>query len=393
MACLARAECTSSLATESSTQFTGKSSSAASNGASLDRAALGNSTSQTLAVARDQNQNISTYENRKRAAERDMNFKDRAVSAAGAAFVSAILVNPLDVAKIFADGKCPPVCPRGGTAGVVPLCPPDCFRYKGTLDVFYKVVRQEGYLRLWRGTNAALAIAIPTVGIYLPCYDVLKESLERVSERNSFNIKPYAPLLAGSVARSLACIACAPMELARTRMQAQKEIRFGVRPPGIWDTLTGALSAGNEQALRHSQRVRILWTGVGAQLARDVPFSAICWTTLEPIRGYLLEEWNLKKNAAGILAANISAGWAAGSIAAAATCPLDVAKTRRQIEKDPQKALSASTRQLLARVWREEGLRGLFGGVVPRVARAGPSVGIVVSFYELLKYYVNHQAE
>ncbi|KAJ7563762.1 hypothetical protein O6H91_03G125300 [Diphasiastrum complanatum] len=352
-----------------------------------------------------------------------MNFKDRAVSAAGAAFVSAILVNPLDVAKvrlqaqaagvpyqepwqyayrhantnldnkIFADGKCPPVCPRGGTAGVVPLCPPDCFRYKGTLDVFYKVVRQEGYLRLWRGTNAALAIAIPTVGIYLPCYDVLKESLERVSERNSFNIKPYAPLLAGSVARSLACIACAPMELARTRMQAQKEIRFGVRPPGIWDTLTGALSAGNEQALRHSQRVRILWTGVGAQLARDVPFSAICWTTLEPIRGYLLEEWNLKKNAAGILAANISAGWAAGSIAAAATCPLDVAKTRRQIEKDPQKALSASTRQLLARVWREEGLRGLFGGVVPRVARAGPSVGIVVSFYELLKYYVNHQAE
>ncbi|KAJ7563767.1 hypothetical protein O6H91_03G125300 [Diphasiastrum complanatum] len=380
MACLARAECTSSLATESSTQFTGKSSSAASNGASLDRAALGNSTSQTLAVARDQNQNISTYENRKRAAERDMNFKDRAVSAAGAAFVSAILVNPLDVAKVRLQAQ----------AAGVPYQEPWQYAYRHANT---NLDNKEGYLRLWRGTNAALAIAIPTVGIYLPCYDVLKESLERVSERNSFNIKPYAPLLAGSVARSLACIACAPMELARTRMQAQKEIRFGVRPPGIWDTLTGALSAGNEQALRHSQRVRILWTGVGAQLARDVPFSAICWTTLEPIRGYLLEEWNLKKNAAGILAANISAGWAAGSIAAAATCPLDVAKTRRQIEKDPQKALSASTRQLLARVWREEGLRGLFGGVVPRVARAGPSVGIVVSFYELLKYYVNHQAE
>jgi solute carrier family 25 protein 39/40 len=31
------------------------------------------------------------------------------------------------------------------------------------------------------------------------------------------------------------------------------------------------------------QRVRMLWAGVGAQLARDVPFSAICWTTLEPV--------------------------------------------------------------------------------------------------------------
>jgi hypothetical protein len=27
----------------------------------------------------------------------------------------------------------------------------------------------------------------------------------------------------------------------------------------------------------------LLWTGMGAQLARDVPFSAICWTILEPV--------------------------------------------------------------------------------------------------------------
>jgi hypothetical protein len=27
----------------------------------------------------------------------------------------------------------------------------------------------------------------------------------------------------------------------------------------------------------------LLWTGMGAQLARDVPFSAICWTVLEPV--------------------------------------------------------------------------------------------------------------
>lgn len=37
-------------------------------------------------------------------------------------------------------------------------------------------------------------------------------------------------------------------------------------------------------------------------------------------------------NAAGVLAANFTAGFVAGSLAAAATCPLDVAKTRRQIE-------------------------------------------------------------
>lgn len=35
-------------------------------------------------------------------------------------------------------------------------------------------------------------------------------------------------------------------------------------------------------------------------------------------------------------------------------------------------------------------MKGLFTGISPRVGRAGPSVGIVVSFYEVVKY-VLHQ--
>lgn len=38
---------------------------------------------------------------------------------------------------------------------------------------------------------------------------------------------------------------------------------------------------------------------------------------------------------------------------------------------------------------RDGGLKGLFTGVGPRVGRAGPSVGIVVSFYEVMKYVIN----
>jgi solute carrier family 25 protein 39/40 len=40
-------------------------------------------------------------------------------------------------------------------------------------------------------------------------------------------------------------------------------------------------------------------------------------------------------SAVSVLGANFSAGFVAGSLAAAATCPLDVAKTRRQIEVFP----------------------------------------------------------
>ncbi|GAV66235.1 Mito_carr domain-containing protein [Cephalotus follicularis] len=347
---------------------------------------------------------------------------ERAFSAAGAAFLSAIIVNPLDVAKtrlqaqaagvayshplsniitrmayfgpnmMFADLRCSPSCTRAGVHGTVSICPPDCFQYKGTLDVFYKIIRQEGFARLWRGTNAALALAVPTVGIYLPCYDIFRNWLEGFTVENFPSAAPYVPLVAGSLARSLACSTCYPIELARTRMQAFKETQIGKKPPGVWKTLLGVVSnvkSTNNLPTSSVQGYRILWTGMGAQLARDVPFSAICWSTLEPARRRLLNSVG-EENAASVLGANFSAGFVAGSLAAGATCPLDVAKTRRQIEMDPVRQLKMTTRQTLMEVWRDGGLKGLFTGVGPRVGRAGPSVGIVVSFYEVVKY-VLHQ--
>ncbi|TXG71111.1 hypothetical protein EZV62_006046 [Acer yangbiense] len=352
-----------------------------------------------------------------------LGFTERAFSAAGAAFLSAIIVNPLDVAKtrlqaqaagvayshplsniisrmayfgprtMFADLRCSPSCTRAGVHGTVSMCPPDCFQYRGTLDVFYKIIRQEGFSRLWRGTNAGLALAVPTVGIYLPCYDLFRNWFEELAAQNAPSATPYVPLVAGALARSLACTTCYPIELARTRMQAFKETQPGKKPPGVWKTLLGVLPhvKGTNNLQSSLQSYRVLWAGMGTQLARDVPFSAICWSTLEPIRRRLLSLVGEESNAAGVLGANFSAGFVAGSLAAAATCPLDVAKTRRQIERDPARALRMTTRQTLMEVWRDAGMKGLFTGVGPRVARAGPSVGIVVSFYEVVKYILHNR--
>lgn len=344
----------------------------------------------------------------------NLGFGERAISAAGAAVISAILVNPLDVAKTRLQAQAAGVpydslCNLGhihsntvltgvkfnssGTRAVLgaePRCSPECFRYKGTLDVFYKVIRQEGFTRLWRGTYASLTLAIPSVGIYLPLYDIFRNSMEEYTLLNIPIATPYVPLVAGSLARSIACITCYPIELARTRMQAFKDTKNGVKPPGVWKTLVEVVSPVNS-ANSYQNSYRLLWTGLGAQLARDVPFSAICWSTLEPVRRKLLGVVGDEASATAVLGANFLAGFVAGSLAASATCPLDVARTRRQIENDPERALRMTTRQTLIEIWRDGGLKGLFAGIGPRVARAGPSVGIVVSFYEVVKYCLHHR--
>ncbi|PWA60316.1 Mitochondrial carrier domain-containing protein [Artemisia annua] len=288
------------------------------------------------------------------------------------------------------DTRCFPSCYRSVLGE--PACAPESSQYKGTLDVFYKVTRQEGFGRLWRGTGASLALAVPTVGIYLPCYDIFRNFMEEYSSQNASSMTPYVPLVAGSVARSLACISCYPVELARTRMQAFKA-HSGKSSPGVLKTLVEIIatnrSTNSLQSSLHSSR--FLWTGLGAQLARDVPFSAICWATLEPVRRQLLAMSSDETSPVTVLGANFSAGIVAGCLAAASTCPLDVAKTRRQIEKDQVRALNMTTRQTLVEIWRDGGMKGLFMGVGPRVGRAGPSVGIVVSFYEVVKYVLHNR--
>ncbi|KAM3684735.1 hypothetical protein ACJW31_11G065700 [Castanea mollissima] len=263
-------------------------------------------TAATTSTRVDFEGNVSSMS--KSVSDMNLGFGERAFSAAGAAAISAILVNPLDIAKVKTrlqaqaagvpyhyQGPCPMACfdtntmlpdlksttssaraLLGSGSGSEPVCPSDCNRYTGTLDVLYKVIRQEGFTRLWRGTNASLALAVPT---------------------------------------------------------AFKETQIGVKPPGVWKTLLEVINpVKSTNLLQNLQNYRVLWTGLGAQLARDVPFSAICWSTLEPIRRRILGLVGDEASAPCILGANFSAGFVAGILAAAATCPLDVAKTRRQIE-------------------------------------------------------------
>ncbi|KAA0048924.1 mitochondrial carrier protein [Cucumis melo var. makuwa] len=363
-------------------------------------------------------------EQSRRLSDANLSFGERSLSAAGAAVLSAILVNPLDVAKEYKvastscwspisrampDDKfrneygvseyltaipnlrCSSVSSSRSLLGLEPNCSPECNRYTGTFDVFNKVIRQEGFGRLWRGTYASLTLAVPTVGIYMPFYDIFRNLMEDFTTKNAPSLTPYVPLVAGSTARSLAVVSLYPIELARTRMQAFREKQTGTKPPGVWKTLVEVVNPTRGNRLQDLQNYRLLWTGLGAQLARDVPFSAICWATLEPLRRKILGLVGEEANAASVLGANFSAGFIAGSLAAAATCPLDVAKTRRQIERDPERALNMTTRTTLAEIWRDGRIKGMFAGVGPRVGRAGPSVGIVVSFYEVMKYALYHR--
>ena len=265
------------------------------------------------------------------------------------------------------------VTPRLSTA----TCGVDCPVYGSTLEGMRKIIRQEGARVLWRGTDVSLLMAVPMVGIYLPLYDHLNAEW-------ASSLGAAAPLYAGAFARTVAVLCTSPLELIRTRMQAV------LQPQQSKGGSRGSSSASKQNMWSHlkldrnasvSHRVRTLWTGVGATLARDVPFSAIYWGLLEPIRGSLLPADGTSATKSQTLTANLIAGTLAGGSAAAVTTPLDVVKTRAQLEH----STGSSIVQTLRHIAKDEGARGLFTGVGPRAVRAAPACAIVVASYEVIK--------
>ena len=269
--------------------------------------------------------------------------------------------------------SCPPKCPTNAN-GVANCVSAQCTTYEGNAwTVMRKIVRREGISALWRGTKTALIMAGPAVGVYLPCYDFIRDYCVT---RELVQNEDMAPLVAGAGARTIAVFAVAPLELMRTRQLAAQESR-------------GSFMNGS------SQRRSLLFTGVSSTLIRDVPFSMMYWYSVEKLRLALADRFTSDNPKVDNLAAAFVGGNIAGAAISAVTTPGDVLKTRIQVNASHSNNTSTIAGEHIggrtgpfremANLVKHEGASSLFRGWIPRALRGGPTCGIVLVAYELVK--------
>ncbi|KAI7898683.1 mitochondrial carrier domain-containing protein [Cokeromyces recurvatus] len=242
--------------------------------------------------------------------------------------------------------------------------------FKNTFDGLYKIMKYEGPMALWKGLSPALVMSVPSNVIYFVGYDYLKDIIQPAMAISSST--DYSPLVAGAFARTIAVTIISPIELFRTRLQAAtavhdfKHVMEGVKKMVLQDGL------------------QALWRGLPPTLWRDVPFSAIYWMGYEQIKYQLEDYYSL-----GELQVSFISGALSGMFAATITTPFDVAKTRRQVDAGREKPLLKDSRVpgILKQIYRQEGIRGLFSGLTPRVAKIGPSCAIMISSYVMGKTF------
>lgn len=346
-----------------------------------------------------------------------LTVSERVLSAGVGSLLTSLILTPMDVVRIrlqqqemLPDCSCEVQVPKNNVPMAAAVqketvfwqdpcykdlnCKSSPHRFKGTLEAFTKIARNEGLLTLWRGISVTLLMAIPANIVYFAGYEHLRDISPLSTQYPAFN-----PLVCGAFARILAATTVAPFELVKTRLQSIPKSSKSTATRTIMRDLL--LETKKEIA---AGGYKVLFKGLQITLWRDVPFSAIYWGSYEFSKKHLwfsttaslsssadqLSNWSY-------FASSFVSGSLSGTIAAILTHPFDVGKTRWQISYvNPKNTLAASGThaspngnanmfKYLAGIWRREGFSSLYTGLPVRVAKIAPSCAIMISSYEISK--------
>lgn len=235
-------------------------------------------------------------------------------------------------------------------------------RYASAFVCIRKVVQHEGWRGLYRGMPPALLGVFPEKAIKLSMNDHLRE---RLKDKDG-GLSILRSVAAGGGAGFAQVIATNPMEMLMITMQTRS--LEGRKSKSLLRVVDSLGLAG-------------LYRGTAATLARDVPFSMVFFA----MRAKLEEAMADKATGKTPISRVFVAGIVSGSTAAALSTPMDVVKTRLMAAAGRGIAEGAPPLRIVPMVQKifvEEGVRGFFNGVVPRILIISPLFGITLLFYE-----------
>ena len=235
----------------------------------------------------------------------------------------------------------------------------------------------------YRGLLSAMLGSFPAAATFWTVYEASKlRLLHALSSRGLEGFDSVAHVGAAALADVAVCAVRNPFEVVKQQMQL-----------GLHANTRAAVS----KIVATDGVLRGLYAGYLSTLLREIPFDAIQFALYELLKARYAAAKAGSAAAASrvdvggaaplppplVLWENAMLGCFAGGVAAAATTPLDVIKTRLMTQTRTAAAERyAGWRDAARRIVREEGVAALFSGIRPRVAWISIGGGIFIGTYE-----------
>ncbi|KAF9415137.1 hypothetical protein BGZ94_000176 [Podila epigama] len=267
----------------------------------------------------------------------------------------------------------------GGAAGAVSrtiVQGPEPANYQGVIPTLRKMWVEEGFLGFMRGNGTNVIRIVPYSAVQFASYEQFKKLL---MESGKNDLDTPRRLTAGALAGLTSVAFTYPLDIVRTRLSIQsaqvantKEAQAAL--PGIWKTMV----------LIYSKEGGIvgLYRGLGPTLTGVAPYVALNFQAYEVLRKRLTPPGEV----APTVAMKLVCGALAGSFAQTVTYPLDVLRRRMQVTgMDAVSYKYSSTWDGVKKIIAQEGVRGLYKGMVPNYLKVAPAISISFVVYEQCK--------
>ncbi|GAV65854.1 Mito_carr domain-containing protein [Cephalotus follicularis] len=185
--------------------------------------------------------------------------------------------------------------------------------------------------------------------------------------------------LSGAAAGAIAATFVCPLDVIKTRLQVH-----GLPEPAH-SGRRGSIIVTSLQNIIKNEGIRGMYRGLSPTILALLPNWAVYFAVYEQLKGLLHSHEDSSQLSIG---ANMIAAAGAGAATAITTNPLWVVKTRLQTQgMRPDVVPYKSMLSALRRIAHEEGIRGLYSGILPSLAGIS-HVAIQFPVYEKIKCYI-----
>ncbi|KAL9261891.1 Mitochondrial magnesium exporter 1-like protein [Drosera capensis] len=285
---------------------------------------------------------------------------------------------------------------------------------KSVLQMLRTVWTADGLRGIYRGITPGLTGSLATGATYFGFIESTKKWIDQTHPSLGGHGSHF---ISGAIGDALGSFIYVPCEVIKQRMQVQgtsttwsvvtNNAASSNQIPGMrmYTYYTGMFHAGH--SIWKEQGAKGLYAGYWSTLARDLPFAGLMVTFYEGFKNlndYGKKQWlsNSDYDASSTMEGLVIGG-VAGGLSAYATTPLDVIKTRLQVQGStlslgaamkyhssfPPLSSSGSRYNgwfdAIQRTWRIEGIRGFFLGSIPRILWYVPASALTFMAVEFLR--------
>ena len=250
--------------------------------------------------------------------------------------------------------------------------------YNGIIDCFRRVIREEGFLALWRGNLANVVRYFPTQALNFAAKDWLKDKFGYTKEKHGYGKWFMGNIVSGGLAGAFSLVFVYSLDYARTRLgnDINQQAKGGVRQfTGLWDVYVKTWRSDGMAGL-----YRGFWVScTGIIVCRGVYFGF--YDSFKPfvLVGSLKDSFI----AAFLL------GWAVTIAADIISYPIDTIR-RRMMMTSGEAIKYRNSFHCAGSIYKHEGVKAFFKGAGANILRAVAGAGVLAGFDKLEDWYIRY---